>query len=226
MPETNLFPEDFDLEAFQEEVEWELSETFDFDPHEEECTHRIAIDLPEGDEIVTTIKHEKIPLPSPISFLFRYPGSLLAIALALLLGFVLGGGNLLVSSLNYNIVVVLSSSLIALTGYSVWKRWRQSKRRREEREEARREEEAKKRIALMQAEELLARNDIRSELCHALKDLSNNVFDMSKSLGPVLLTLSCTGHLPVAITPLLVAAVAVMLAKSGISAYCTEHAKK
>lgn len=228
MSEDELLPEDFDLEEFQREVNYELIHSFEVDPFE-----GTPIDLPYGQKVLVTLGHGRPmspPPPGPLKFPFLYePVSLVVLAAIALLGFCLGGGNLLVPSLTRNVIGGLSILLIVRAGDLAWRKWRwkkQGKQSREKREQQRKEEEAKKRLALLQAEEVLAQDEIKAKLCAVLQDFSGSVFEMSKNIPTTLLTIYVAGQLSVPLTPLVAAAVIFMLTKLGISAYCSQYTKK
>lgn len=234
MLEKDLIPEDFDLEEFQEAVKRELTATFDYFPDFDliDSDTPCQIDLSKGDQVVTTVKYERIPgPPAPpksrletiLSRLFYDPTPLFAVAGALLIGFLLGGGNLLTSSISRNVVLGVSGFLISRAAYLAFENWRlrwKYKRRFEEREIKRRETEAKKRIALLAAGDILKQDTVKARICLALQDLSNSTFDYYKTVTAVLITFSVTGQLPVTLTPIVVAAVVVMLTKAGVKSYC------
>lgn len=71
-----------------------------------------------------------------------------------------------------------------------------------------------------EASKLLAKEDIRKRLCPALKSATDDVYDISKSVTPVLVGCVVAGTISIPLNPVLFAAIAVVIARMGISALC------
>jgi hypothetical protein len=77
------------------------------------------------------------------------------------------------------------------------------------------------------AKELLARADIRANyLCPALNKVSDNSFEIAKTLTPTLLMLHTTKVIVVPLGPLFIAIVAMMAANAGIASLCRNSVHK
>lgn len=77
-----------------------------------------------------------------------------------------------------------------------------------------------KNYSIQKASKLLAKEDIRKRLCPALKSATDDVFDISKSITPVLVGCITAGTISIPLIPVLFAAIAVVIARMGISALC------
>jgi hypothetical protein len=77
-----------------------------------------------------------------------------------------------------------------------------------------------------QAEELVKRKDIRARLCPALTTASDDAFEIAKIITPILVPLGLAGTIALPLTPLFIAAGALVIARIGISALCADYPKK
>lgn len=227
MVENPSIPVDFDLEEFQRQVNYELIHSFNSDPFEE-----FPIDLPEGEKVYAKLGRDlpmdkKAPPPPKIKFLTDLT-SLVAITVLLLLGFLLGGGNLLIPSTASFVVTGLSLLLIiraSIVGWENWKETQRSKKRWKKWKQERQEEEDRREIALQQAKEILAQNEVKAKLCPMLKGLSSSAFGLSKSILGTLVTIYSAEQLTVPLEPLVFAGAIVLLAEAGIDQYCKDNKK-
>lgn len=75
------------------------------------------------------------------------------------------------------------------------------------------------------ASQLLKPVSVKRRVCEALRSVGHDAFDISKVLTPALLALSVAGKLTVAINPLVVAFLALVLARMGVAVLCAEFAE-
>ena len=73
---------------------------------------------------------------------------------------------------------------------------------------------------------LLRRPEIRESLCQILQNISDDTFEISKAVTPVLLTLIATGVLNIETKPLMFAGIILSIARMGISAFCSKKPTK
>jgi len=73
-----------------------------------------------------------------------------------------------------------------------------------------------------QAKKLVAKKEIKKYLCAALKSVSDDVFEISKVITPILLSLSIAGTISIPLSPLLYASMAILISKMGIAMLCAE----
>lgn len=76
------------------------------------------------------------------------------------------------------------------------------------------------------AKEIIARKDIRDYLCPALQTVSNDAFDISKVITPILVGLVVAGTISIPLVPVLVASMAFVIARMGISTICKDYKKE
>jgi hypothetical protein len=74
--------------------------------------------------------------------------------------------------------------------------------------------------AMEQSEVLLARSDIRDRICPGLLSVSDDVKDIAKIVGAALFPLSLVPAGPIPLTPLVAAAVSLMVLRAGVQAIC------
>lgn len=77
-----------------------------------------------------------------------------------------------------------------------------------------------KNYSIQEASNLLAKEDIRKRVCPALKSATDDVFVISKAVTPVLVGCVVAGTISIPLNPVLFAAIAVVIARMGISALC------
>lgn len=69
-----------------------------------------------------------------------------------------------------------------------------------------------------------AENDkVKKAICGALLTVSDDLFDVAKNLTIVLFSLSLAGAIPVPLKPAIYAALALVISKTGINAYCADY---
>jgi hypothetical protein len=78
------------------------------------------------------------------------------------------------------------------------------------------------RNALVDAQELLKRLEIRQHICPSLKVLSDDAKDYAKVIAAAILPISIAGTIPIPLNPLLFAALAVVIARMGIKTFCPD----
>ena len=76
------------------------------------------------------------------------------------------------------------------------------------------------------AKELLARKDIRAYLCPALLRGSDDVFELSKIVTPLLLGFVAAGTIAIPLVPVLFAAIAFEITRMGITSICANYDKQ
>jgi hypothetical protein len=64
--------------------------------------------------------------------------------------------------------------------------------------------------------------DLVSQICASMNRISNDLFDLAKSVTPVLVTLSLTGVLTVPAEPVALAVIAIAVARMGVASLCDE----
>lgn len=75
------------------------------------------------------------------------------------------------------------------------------------------------------AHQIIQQPNVRQRLCAALLSGTGDAFDIGKTLVPILIPLSLAGTIAVPVTPVVVAAVALTIARMGVGAFCTEPTK-
>jgi hypothetical protein len=73
------------------------------------------------------------------------------------------------------------------------------------------------------ASALLRQKKLNSALCAALKSVANDASAVAIAISPVMLALRASGDITVPVNPLLVATVAMTVARLGVSALCAEY---
>ncbi|MEB3177634.1 MAG: hypothetical protein VKL59_01110 [Nostocaceae cyanobacterium] len=76
-------------------------------------------------------------------------------------------------------------------------------------------EESKK-----EAEEILARQDIKAILCPALKNITNDAYDLANAITPLLFGAVIAGTIVVPLNPVFFGWVAIVIAKAGAASLC------
>ncbi len=121
--------------------------------------------------------------------------------------------------------------LASKLGWSEERKTEAQRKQREEEAEARRWQEAEERRQQRLNEEkessrvastLSESPTIREKLCYVLGPAADDVFEVGKAITPVLISLSATGVISVALTPLIVASLAILIGKIGISTFCRD----
>lgn len=79
-----------------------------------------------------------------------------------------------------------------------------------------------KQISLQQAKDLVTRKDIRKYLCPALQTVANDAFEISKVITPILVGLVIAGTIVIPLIPVLIASMALVIARMGISGLCAD----
>lgn len=72
------------------------------------------------------------------------------------------------------------------------------------------------------AERYLATPTLKQRICAALTGAGNDIFDVAKFLTPVVYTTSIAGVVAIPLNPVLYAWMALLIARMGINAYCTD----
>lgn len=83
-----------------------------------------------------------------------------------------------------------------------------------------------KNISTQIASDVLKRKNVRERLCPALKSVTDDVFDISKSVTPVLTGCVVSGVISIPLTPVIFAAVAVVIVRMGVATLCAGYTKK
>jgi hypothetical protein len=73
------------------------------------------------------------------------------------------------------------------------------------------------------AQVLLNRKSVRDHICPVLTKGANDFFDIAKSITPVLVGASIAGTLPFPLNPLIVALMALIIARIGIDRLCKDN---
>jgi|GEM_PF-6347467 len=85
--------------------------------------------------------------------------------------------------------------------------------------------ERKSNNAMREAKEIVTKNNLKAYLCPALQTLSNDTFEIAKVSTPILLGLVAGGILTIPLSPMLFAAIAFIIARSGIASFCAGYKK-
>ncbi len=80
--------------------------------------------------------------------------------------------------------------------------------------------------SIKKAAEIVAREDIRSFLCPGLLRGSDDVFELSKIVTPVILGLVAAGTITIPLIPVLVAAIALQISRMSIASICANYDKQ
>jgi uncharacterized membrane protein YciS (DUF1049 family) len=147
------------------------------------------------------------------------------IFIGVILGFLLARGtsiNLATIAITiYGIGFVLG--LFFLLRFFLGYREREVRKARQAiRERQQAEEAAKRRISQLVAQETLNNPSIRRLLCPSLKSVTSDVFEISKVVTPVLTGAVIAGTIAIPLNPLLFAAIAVVIARSGVNSLCAD----
>ena len=76
------------------------------------------------------------------------------------------------------------------------------------------------------AENIVRRVDVRKYLCPVLQSVSDDAFDLSKTVTPILVTLSFTGTISIPLEPTLFANIILIISRMGIAALCVGYLEK
>ena len=68
--------------------------------------------------------------------------------------------------------------------------------------------------------------DIRRYICPALETISDDAFEITKAITPILVTLNATGVISLQLNAILVASIALVVARMGISSVCADLDKE
>ena len=79
--------------------------------------------------------------------------------------------------------------------------------------------------SMREAKEIITKINLKAYLCPALKTLSNDTFEIAKVTTPILLGLVGGGILIIPLSPMLFAAIALIIARSGIASFCADYKK-
>jgi hypothetical protein len=77
-----------------------------------------------------------------------------------------------------------------------------------------------------QADQLLARKDIRAVLCPALQSVGNDSYEIAKIITPILCGVAIAGTITIPLVPILFASAALLISRMGIAGLCAEYNKK
>lgn len=83
-----------------------------------------------------------------------------------------------------------------------------------------------KNISTQIASDVLKRKNVRELLCPALKSVTDDVFDISKSVTPVLTGCVVSGVISIPLTPVIFAAVAVVIVRMSVASLCAGYIKR
>jgi hypothetical protein len=84
-------------------------------------------------------------------------------------------------------------------------------------------EKTEKIINLKAAYEFLMQKDISPYICPALKSITNDAYDIGKTLVPVLVPLALVGTITIPLNSVFFGMLALIIAKSGISTICPDE---
>ncbi len=73
---------------------------------------------------------------------------------------------------------------------------------------------------------LLQQPEVRESLCRVLQKVTDDVFEVSKAITPVLLTLIATGTLDIKPIPLMFAGIALSIVRMGVAGFCSGRSTK
>lgn len=65
---------------------------------------------------------------------------------------------------------------------------------------------------------------LRAYLCPSLQSLSSDAFEIARVITPLLASLKLSGKIPIDLDPWLFAGIAILIARTGIAAFCADHA--
>jgi len=74
------------------------------------------------------------------------------------------------------------------------------------------------------ATQLLRQRRLNTALCKALHSVAHDVFEIAKTITPLLISLNLAGLTTIPVNPLLFATIAMTIYRMGISALCAEYA--
>lgn len=204
-------PHDFDLESFQREVEQEL--------------HRMLV--PQGEQVVTTAFCKIAPPRSLLIrlqlHLERHSGKYICAAFGIILGFVLGRQTPISFSNVLNALAVLGGLLLITKLIAIYERRRADREWKIAQERRRAEEAAKFRISQLKAEAIVEKPGIKKLLCPVLKSVTNDAFEISKVVTPVLTGAVIVGTISIPLNSVLFAAIGLVIARSGINSLCADY---
>jgi hypothetical protein len=72
------------------------------------------------------------------------------------------------------------------------------------------------------AHSIVHQSGVRQRICAALTSGTGDAFDVGKILVPVLVPLSLAGTIAVPLTPIVTAAIALVIARMGVAAFCKD----
>jgi Ca2+/Na+ antiporter len=227
----SIDPEEFDLEAFQDKVQQELSEMI---------PPVLVGELSQVEQVVATIKREYI-LPFPpkeASLLYQVMRSWLFVTIGITIGLLLAR----MTSISLPILIIYNICfflfLFSVKFVLAYREMRISKARqafRETqankarlafRETMRAEDAAKQRISQLsqlKAGEIVEKPNIKKLLCPVLRSVTTDAFEISKTITPVLTGAVIIGTISIPLNPILFAAIAVVIAKSGVNGFCADY---
>jgi hypothetical protein len=82
-------------------------------------------------------------------------------------------------------------------------------------------EESKK-----EAEEILQRQDIKAILCPALKNITNDAYDLANAITPLLFGAVLSGSIVIPLNPVFFGWMAIVIAKAGAAGLCHDYETK
>ena len=83
--------------------------------------------------------------------------------------------------------------------------------------------ERKSNNSMREAKEIITKNNLKAYLCSALQTLSNDTFEIANVTTPILLGLVGGGILIIPLSPMIFAAIALIIARSGIASFCVGY---
>jgi len=106
--------------------------------------------------------------------------------------------------------------------------WQRLQARRQKQAKARltREEALKRLEKLGEAEVILQNPTVKDLLCPALLSVSNDVFEITKTLTPILVGAIIVKTIVMPLDPLFFATIAIAVSRAGIASVCKAYVKK
>lgn len=211
----SISPEEFDLENFEYQVQREIYQMLDL--------------LPLGEQVVATIKREDIPkkisLRSRVLFYIKsIPLKVVPLIFAgVMVGFLLARGTSITLATVAIYGICCLGFLFALKRFLDYREEQARRARQADWERRQAEEDAKRRISQLMAGEIVDNPSIRKLLCPSLKSITSDIFEISKMITPVLTGAVIAGTIAIPLNPMLIAAVAFVIARSGVNSLCADY---
>jgi hypothetical protein len=71
------------------------------------------------------------------------------------------------------------------------------------------------------AQKLVAQKKVKHRICPALQKITDDVFEITKVIVPILVPLSIAGTIAIPLNPVFFASIAIVLCRCGIASYCS-----